>query len=141
MRLRVAVIGAGVGGNPKPGVEVQVFDQGRRGPGGRASHRMVDRASGSVLQDEEGEAMESALRFDHGCQFFTAASPRFQGIVEKWVADGAVREWKGNVGVVPGPARGAAGDFFGSSTGLPLFVGVGGMHRVAHRLAERAVSA
>jgi predicted NAD/FAD-dependent oxidoreductase len=102
---------------------------------------MVDRASGSVLQDEEGEAMESALRFDHGCQFFTAASPRFQGIVEKWVADGAVREWKGNVGVVPGPARGAAGDFFGSSTGLPLFVGVGGMHRVAHRLAERAVSA
>ena len=32
-------------------IEVTVFDQGRRGPGGRASHRAVDPATGSVLPD------------------------------------------------------------------------------------------
>ena len=64
--------------------EVLVFDQGRRGPGGRASHRSVGKkrrsptagpeTDGTVVGDEEFVVLpddtidESDFQFDHGCK-------------------------------------------------------------------------
>eukprot|EP00873_Tetraselmis_striata_P039359 jgi/Tetstr1/459623/TSEL_000446.t1 len=101
---------------------------------------MVDAATGSVQPDEEEpEAGTGTLRFDHGCQFFTAASPRFQAVVDRWLAAGAAGIWTGRFGAL-GHSSPAA-DFFGCSTGRPLYVGVGGMHRVARCVAKDAVAA
>jgi predicted NAD/FAD-dependent oxidoreductase len=80
----VAIVGGGIAGAvaaatlAKAGLAVTVFDQGRRGPGGRASHRTVA-DDGRVLPDDEAPpAGAGALEFDHGCQFFRADDPRMQ---------------------------------------------------------------
>jgi hypothetical protein len=54
---------------------VLVIDKGR-GLGGRLAGRRI------------GEAT-----FDHGAQFMTARSPRFQQTVSTWVAAGVAEEW------------------------------------------------
>ncbi|AHY46436.1 putative NAD/FAD-dependent oxidoreductase [Rubrobacter radiotolerans] len=75
------VVGAGVSGLlaarelSGSGWRVVVLDKGR-GVGGRMATRRV------------GEA-----RCDHGAQFFTSRSERFEGLVREWLAVGAVREW------------------------------------------------
>ena len=57
--------------------EVILFDQGRRGPGGRASHRSVVKKNidgdGDVEKEEfvvlpDDDIDESAFQFDHGCK-------------------------------------------------------------------------
>lgn len=75
--VRVAIVGGGITGAAAAetlagasGIEVFVFDQGARGPGGRASHRRVDPKGHAVLPDDDqlGAADASTLEFDHGCQ-------------------------------------------------------------------------
>ena len=80
-------------------VEVTVFDQGRRGPGGRASHRAV---RGSVVVPDDLPVEQDALHFDHGCQFFRADCAPMQELVRTWVAKGLAAEWKGKFGHVGG---------------------------------------
>jgi predicted NAD/FAD-dependent oxidoreductase len=71
--LRIAVIGGGITGavaasriaDSLSNVSIELFDQGRRGPGGRASHRRVQ--DGNVLPDDL-PASSCCVEFDHGCQ-------------------------------------------------------------------------
>ena len=93
--MKIAVVGGGItgslvaselaevfhGGIDSSG-EVVLFDQGRRGPGGRASHRSVvkkhhnQKATGNedLVKKEEFDVLpdddidESAFQFDHGCK-------------------------------------------------------------------------
>jgi predicted NAD/FAD-dependent oxidoreductase len=73
--LRIAVIGGGITGAVAASrisenlshVSRELFDQGRRGPGGRASHRRV--CDGEVLPDDL-PAPPCCYEFDHGCQVF-----------------------------------------------------------------------
>ena len=92
--MKIAVVGGGItgsvvaselarvlcgcGDDDKNG-EVILFDQGRRGPGGRASHRSVVKKNidgdgdGNVEKEEfvvlpDDDIEESAFQFDHGCK-------------------------------------------------------------------------
>ena len=95
--MKIAVVGGGItgslvaselaevfhGGIDGSG-EVVLFDQGRRGPGGRASHRSVvkrhhspkatDKDNEDLVEKEEFDVLpdddidESAFQFDHGCK-------------------------------------------------------------------------
>lgn len=82
---RVAIIGAGIAGLQaarrigEAGHEVKLFEKAR-GPGGRMSTRRTDDGT-----------------FDHGAQYFTARSERFQLQVEAWRARGTVAPWKGRI--------------------------------------------
>ncbi|WP_127142440.1 NAD(P)/FAD-dependent oxidoreductase [Pelagibacterium montanilacus] len=80
--MRIAIIGAGIGGLTlahalKDRAEVSVFEKGR-GPGGRMSTRRDGR-----------------FRFDHGAQCFTARTERFSRFLEPFAARGMVAEWAG----------------------------------------------
>ena len=107
----------------KAGIAVTVFDQGRRGPGGRASHRRV--CDGCVVADDDLPPGRGTLEFDHGCQFFRAEDTRMQELVAVWCAAGWAAEWRGRFGRIGGApphapvgdedADGGAEDFFGSS--------------------------
>lgn len=57
---------------------------------------------------------------DHGAQFFTARTDPFQAEVDVWVGDGTVRDW----------CRG-----FDFDDGHPRYCALGGMRRLAMRLA------
>ena len=83
---RVAIVGGGITAacvasrlsQLAPSVSITLFDQGRRGPGGRASHRAVEADSGKVLPDDP-PIPPAALEFDHGCQFFRADTDKMKG--------------------------------------------------------------
>ncbi len=64
------------------GFRVTVVDKAR-GPGGRMSTRRIEGAA-----------------FDHGAQYFTARDPAFIEQVERWIADGIVREWTGRLAAI-----------------------------------------
>lgn len=126
-RKRVAIVGGGITGAVAAErlamqFEVHLFDQGRRGPGGRASHRAVQ--DGVVLPDDP-PIPAGALEFDHGCQFFRADDPRMQQLVDNWMAKGWCAQWNGKFGALGSDVA----DFFGlPSNSAPVFVGTGGMH-------------
>jgi predicted NAD/FAD-dependent oxidoreductase len=126
--MRIAVIGGGITGavaasSLSSDYKVELFDQGRRGPGGRASHRTVTVPEGEV-------------RFDHGCQFLRADDPRMQALVEDWCKQGWAAQWRGSFAAVGSDAP----DFFGlPSSSAPVYVGVGGMNQLpASILASEA---
>lgn len=109
------VIGAGISGLlaarelQDVGWHVIVFDKGR-GVGGRMATRRV--AGGA---------------FDHGAQFFTVRSERFEGLVNDWISAGAAAEW----------SRGfpnAEGE--GGNDGHPRYRGVDGMTGIPKYLAR-----
>ncbi|MEM9189655.1 MAG: FAD-dependent oxidoreductase [Myxococcota bacterium] len=78
----VAVIGAGISGLAcartlaDHGVDVRVFDKGRR-VGGRLATRRQD-----------------GHQFDHGAQFFRPKDPRFERYVRSWIRDDVVAQWE-----------------------------------------------
>ena len=84
--MKAAVIGAGLAGAAAArrlraaGLEAVLFDKGR-GPGGRLSSRRADTPLGEV-------------RFDHGAQFITAATPNFQALLSSARDAGAVEPWR-----------------------------------------------
>jgi len=120
---RIAVIGAGLAGLAAArmlndqGLDVTVFDKGRR-PGGRASTRR--------------ESMDGAeLHFDHGCQYLTFDDPRLAGSVLSWQQDGAIARWN--------PPRGCITIQAGLATPVPTpvcYVGIGGIRSFANHLAQ-----
>ena len=133
---RVAVVGGGITGAVAasalaPVCEVHVYDQGRRGPGGRASHRTVDPSTLAVLATDAPPP--GALEFDHGCQFLRADDARMRTLAAEWVDRGICAAWRGRFGTVGD----GASPFFGLPTSAaPVYVGVGGMHRVPRRVLE-----
>ena len=99
--VRVAIVGGGITGavaastlldaartgfaeEGQPRLVVELFDQGRRGPGGRASHPLVSPEDHStVLPDDDtpGPAFEPRA-LDHGCPgFFRASEERTRRLV------------------------------------------------------------
>ena len=143
----VAVVGGGITGAcaaselVKHFEQVLLFDQGRRGPGGRASHRSVRRDSGEVLQDdiiEEHSSLGEAFHFDHGCQFFRADSEEMSSsILQEWLSKGWVAPWDARLGCIKLPGDIPAVDFFGVP-GLAenVYVGVGGMHMLPRKIIQ-----
>ena len=114
--MNVAVVGGGISGAVaaaalcEGGLRVTVFDQGRRGAGGRASHRSVTADATAVLADDEplSESDESTLEFDHGCQFFRADEPRFAELVARWCEQGWAAQWCGRFHQLPVPKASSA---------------------------------
>lgn len=129
--LRVAVVGAGAAGacaawaltsSASPRVRVDVFDQGRRGPGGRASRRNL------VDGDAANGRRRRRVVWEHGCQFFRADSKRFRDLVSS-LPPGAVREWRGDfvvVGEDDVDASTPRRDFFGFPRAPPFYYARGG---------------
>lgn len=68
-------------------LKVDLFDQGQRGVGGRASHRQ----RGVGTKDDENKMM----RWDHGCQFFRADTAKFKKLVDEWIAKDIAKVWEG----------------------------------------------
>lgn len=66
------------------------------------------------------------LVFDHAAQFFTASDPRFEKFVEKWLKEGLIREWKGQIGQLE-----AGGRFNPVPYTTPRYIGVKGMRPLA----------
>jgi hypothetical protein len=107
--VRVVVVGAGIAGLMAArslvdrGHDVTVFDRARS-PGGRLATRRI-----------------AGARVDHGAQFFTVRSDEFAEHVERWRADGIVREWSRGFGDVP--------------DGHPRYMAEGGMNALAKHVA------
>ncbi len=112
------VLGAGIAGLlaaatlQENGLAVTVLDKGR-GVGGRLATRRLSRP--------DGEA-----RFDHGAQYFTARTPRFQALVDRWLAADVVVEWGRGFSTLEG-AR---------PDGRPRFIGARGMTDLPKYLAR-----
>ncbi len=110
VRVDVAIVGAGMSGLlaartlVTSGRSVVVIDKGR-GVGGRLATRRIDGA-----------------RLDHGAQFFTARTDRFQTFVTAMIGEGVVHEW----------TRG----FGAESDGHLRYAVRGGMTALAKHLAE-----
>ncbi|KXZ45236.1 hypothetical protein GPECTOR_57g526 [Gonium pectorale] len=148
-RPTVAIIGGGMSGLmcarelASLGIRSTVFDTGKHGVGGR----MASRASGGdSLRSGSGVAGRPAgplggLLFDHAAQFFTVTDPRFQAVVDRWLAAGLVRTWDGPVGTLRvGGDGGGGGGRGGKFAPLPpapaRYVGSRGMRPLAESLAS-----
>eukprot|EP00729_Bicosta_minor_P009734 gene9734-6197_t len=164
----IAIIGGGFAGTAaalrlaeEAGFQVTLFDQGRRGVGGRASHRRIDASSaggshhhGSTYFNKFGGLIEGVnplpspddgpppiagtYEFDHGCQFFRAETDRFKAMVKGWVEQGICAEWNATFAALGSGAP----DFFGfdgQPGSGPFYVGVGGNHLLPRALAAKAV--
>lgn len=66
------------------------------------------------------------LVFDHAAQFFTVSDSRFQKLVDKWLEEGLVREWKGLIGELE-----AGGHLIPIPSSTPRYIGVKGMRLIA----------
>ena len=136
---RVAVVGAGAAGaacasrllQRSPNLCVRIYDQGARGPGGRACPRPVDGKGASFSPDDKGGggAAVPGLSFDHGVQAVQVSDPAVRAAMDGWVADGIAAEWRGKFGELeagifretsPG---GEASSFCGLASPQPRFVG------------------
>lgn len=73
-----------------------------------------------------------SLAFDHAAQYFTVSDPKFRKLVDKWVTDGAVKEWKGVLGTLQ-----AGGEFSQLVDDVPRYVGVDGMGSLANHMVSQ----
>ena len=111
--MAVAVIGAGVSGLAcagalaERGVEVTVFDKGRR-VGGRMNRRSLD-----------------GYEFDHGAQYLTARDSGFSRLVDQCLDGGVLDWWSFRVR-----------DDRGSTEEMRRLVGHGSMRRLAEFMAQ-----
>ncbi|KAI5060223.1 hypothetical protein GOP47_0025135 [Adiantum capillus-veneris] len=91
---KIAILGGGMSGLicaltlQEKGIRSTLFDTGKHGLGGRMGTRHVAQINGDQLA------------FDHAAQYFTATDPKFKKLVNQWMEEGAVREWKGVVGTL-----------------------------------------
>lgn len=91
---KIAILGGGMSGLicaltlQEKGIRSTVFDTGKHGLGGRMGTRHIAQVDGDELV------------FDHAAQYFTATDPKFKKLVNQWMAEGAVKEWKGVVGTL-----------------------------------------
>jgi len=106
---------------------IHVFDQGRRGVGGRTSSRTSTTSDGT-----------QQLKFDHGCQFFRGDTPQFQSILKTWIQKDYVREWKGNFQSSNGMSSDR--EFFGLPSTPPFYVAVNGMQSLAKNVLDQVIS-
>lgn len=144
----VAIVGGGITGAcaaselAKHFQNVIVFDQGRRGPGGRASHRSVRTSDEAILADDDVQCHSATdtLQFDHGCQFFRADSKEMsETLLVEWLSNGWVAPWKARLGCINASEDSTIQDFFGVPTiDAEVFIGVGGMHLLPRKILDAA---
>ena len=141
--LKVAIVGGGITGacaasallrprrdGTSHNIQVDLFDQGRRGPGGRASHRRAEYRT-------SGNKTASTLRFDHGCQFFRADTPRFQVHVSEWMERGFVKKWDGTFAADTEDHEDSADrGFFGMPSSPPFYAGSDGINSVVEGVLD-----
>lgn len=145
---RIAIVGGGITGAcaaselAKHFNNVVVIDQGRRGPGGRASHRSVRKSDGVIIADDDvmDHPTFETLQFDHGCQFFRADSQEMSELLlPNWIANGWVAPWKARLGCLKETKVTKAKDFFGVPLNdAEVYIGVGGMHLLPRKILEFA---
>jgi predicted NAD/FAD-dependent oxidoreductase len=145
-RSSIAIVGGGITGSCAAAElsnhfeNVLVFDQGRRGPGGRASHRSVKAADGTVLPDDDilGQTDTETFQFDHGCQFFRADSVEMQTeLLPRWRSQGWAAPWQARLGCLGKDDSTEEVDFFGiPSRTENVYLGVGGMHQLPRKILE-----
>ncbi|MFP4375741.1 MAG: NAD(P)/FAD-dependent oxidoreductase [Spirochaetales bacterium] len=130
-RCDVIVIGAGMSGLlaartlVEQGIDVIVLDKGR-GVGGRMATRR--HAGGS---------------FDHGAQFLTVRSPRFQNLVDEWLEQGVAALWShgfadgktGDGSLLTG-SDGVGGSHMPARDGHPRYRGKPGMTAIPKHIAS-----
>lgn len=122
----VAILGGGMSGLvcaltlEQLGIRSTVFDTGKHGLGGRMATR--------DFQIREG----LSLAFDHAAQYFTVSDPKFQRLVDRWIQEGAVKEWKGVVGTLQ-----AGGKYTGLADDVPRYVGTHGMRALADHMVSQ----
>lgn len=137
---RVSIIGGGIAGLmcgrelAMRGMHATVFDTGLHGPGGRMGTRTARDAS-IHKQWMDDRLRQAGPTWDHAAQFFTTTDPRFAAVVQRWLGDGAVREWGGPVGRLRG------GNFTPDAPATPRYVAAAGMRQLAVHVAEEAESA
>ena len=111
--MRIAIIGAGLSGlvlasRLAEAHQVTVFEKAR-GPGGRMSTRRAD-----------------PYAFDHGAQYFTAQTDRFQDFLAPYLESGLVKPWDVEMATV-GEAR---------LSDKPKYIAVPGMNALCKSLAS-----
>ncbi|KAJ0966445.1 hypothetical protein J5N97_027583 [Dioscorea zingiberensis] len=120
----VGIIGGGIAGLvcaatlEERGIRSTVFDTGMHGLGGRMATRLIE--------------CEQQLVFDHAAQFFTVSDSKFQKLVERWLSQGLVREWKGLVGELE-----TGGHFKPIPSSSPRYIGVKGMKALADSILNQ----
>mmetsp|Transcript_28349 Transcript_28349/g.27168 ORF Transcript_28349/g.27168 Transcript_28349/m.27168 type:complete len:500 (-) Transcript_28349:66-1565(-) len=148
--IRIAIIGGGVTGTSTANklmslcknneLEVVIFDQGGRGPGGRASHRRVNKKDDRVCSDDiplTSTEAEEFYQFDHGCQFFCSSHEKFKEKVTDWEK----KEGNESVQYINTTIKDIKEkDFFGILSGNECYTGVGGMHVISRYEATTAVT-
>lgn len=90
-----------------------------RGLGGRLGTRVV-----------EFDSQE--LTFDHAAQFFTVSDPKFQKFVERWLEEGLICEWKGELGELE-----AGGRFNPIPYTTARYIGTRGMQSLADSILHK----
>lgn len=132
----IAIIGGGITGataartlSKYDNMTIHVFDQGRRGVGGRTSSR-----SAAATGDSSNGGSNAMMRWDHGCQFFRADTPQFQHIVQEWLSKGFVKEWNGNF--TSSATLSSDREFFGMPSTPPFYVGADGMQTIAGKILD-----
>ena len=72
------------------------------------------------------------LVFDHAAQFFTVSDPRFEKFVQRWLKEGLIREWKGQLGELE-----AGSQFNPIPYTSPRYIGVRGMRPLADSILHQ----
>ncbi|MCO5591133.1 hypothetical protein L7F22_045114 [Adiantum nelumboides] len=122
---KVAILGGGMSGLicaltlQEQGIHSTVFDTGKHGLGGRMGTRHISQINGDQLV------------FDHAAQYFTATDPKFKKLVNQWMLEGAVREWKGAVGTLE------MGGKFTELLSSTKYIATNGMRMLADHLVSK----
>jgi len=90
------------------------------------------------------------MKWDHGCQFFRADTKRFKNLVEEWLNDGFIDEWRGHFTHITPLHFGNTStsssddasqrqfrDFFGMPKMPPFYVGVNGMQNAVKGILDK----
>ena len=120
-------------------VNVDLFDQGRSGVGGRTSHRRRNIIPNNKSSNDNNDDKNNIkLRWDHGCQFFRADTTQFQKVVHNWMAKDMdlVQEWKGQFVSNSKNKDDDNNEFFGLPSKPPFYVGSDGMQSISKGLLD-----
>lgn len=117
---KIAIIGAGLSGLTaahllKDSCEVTIFEKSR-GVGGRMSTRRAE-----------------PYFFDHGAQYFTAKTERFQAFIQPLLDQGIIEKWNARCVIIDANNAGVKESW---NDDTPRYVGVPGMNNVAKFLAK-----
>ena len=129
-RTRVAIIGGGISGLAcgrelvRGGVDVVIFDTGKRTVGGRCSSR---KSAGMLI--------------DHSAQILTSSTTAFKEECTRLQAAGVIKRMQGTVGLLDMSSQAVKLEYFsgGDEDSRGHYVGVGGMDHIAAHLADEII--